>query len=455
MNANFQRLRFLGASTFSGRQGYLAPQHQAFHVDGPILDLRLSTSGTQMGPFEAAPVGAVILPALSSTWSGSWTRSHNPTSMAISAHMARFDTYVRSAAVSDLPVLQSVTPECGFFTADIYDPIYHGSVLATDSIPAASRISQSFSVFSFLRMQPGADHDSTLPADGWADPAAAQRFVSALQWFLTDLFGPRIGRVTILYRALGYLRSHLESVHLANAWSSINSRVFSAVILTHIHSLWVMLLQWEEGSTKIPVYYRSDNSILQIDAASPFVQSDTSVSLDSVLTNWLHTLDRRFPPGLLQLANSFRDIIPTAWDHIFTSEPSGDDASAQHGRTLSRSGDPNRETSRSWLYNVFEKVPAHADSRRSRNRQCIEAIRPFPKLPNARGELVEICFGATCRGLRCLNPDNCRKIHMFARPQLRDEPREKLRQVREWLQIPAVRARIRLTDIARGFPNLR
>ena len=137
--------------------------------------------------------------------------------MAISSHMARFDTYVRSAAVSDLPALQAVTPECGFFTPDIYDPVYHGSVLATDSIPATSRISQSFSVFSFLRMQPGADHPSALPADGWIDPAAAQRFVSAIQWFLTDLFGPRIGRVTIIYRALGYLRSHLESVHLANA----------------------------------------------------------------------------------------------------------------------------------------------------------------------------------------------------------------------------------------------
>ena len=44
---------------------------------------------------------------------------------------------------------------------------------------------------------------------------------------------------------------------------------------------------------------------------------------------------------------------------------------------------------------------------------------------------------------------------MYARPQLRDEPREKLRQVREWLQTPAVRARIRLTDTARNYPNLR
>ena len=130
--------------------------------------------------------------------------------MAISSHMARFDAYVRSAAVSDLPALQNVTPECGFFTPDIYDPIYHGSILTTDSIPAASWISQSFSVFFFLRMQPGADHSSNLPARGWADPAAAQRFVSAIQWFITNLFGPRIGRVTILYRTLSYLRSHLE-----------------------------------------------------------------------------------------------------------------------------------------------------------------------------------------------------------------------------------------------------
>ena len=185
------------------------------------------------------------------------------------------------------------------------------------------------------------------------------------------------------------------------------------------------------------------------------MQLDSSVSLDSVLTNWLLAVDRRFPPGLLELANSFRDIIPTAWDHIFTTEPSGEDTGMNQGRLLARSGDPNRESSRSWQYNVFEKVSSHNDSRRSRNRQCVEAIRPFPKLPNPRGELVEICFGAACRGLRCLNRENCRKLHMYARPQLRKEPRENLRQVREWLETPAVRARIRLTDTARSFPNLR
>ena len=453
-----QRLRFLGAATFSGRVGYLTPQHDAFRVDGPTLLIQQSPSGSHLGPFQPAPTGAVILPEISGTWLASWPRTSAPSAMAISTHMARFDTYVRSSAVSDLPALQAVTPECGFFTPAVYDPIFHGSVLASDNFPAASRISQSFSVFSFLRMQPGSDHSSTLPSEGWQDPAAAQRFVSAIQWFLTDLFGPRIGRVTIFYRALGYLRVRLESVHLANAWTSIDARIFSAVILAHIHSLWVTLLQWEENCVRLPVYYRSDQTILRIEAASPFVQTDTSVSLDQVLHNWLSAVDARFPPGLLALANSFRDIIPGAWAHIFCPSFPGR-ATPPPERTQDRSrrrqGDPDSETSRAWAYNVVEKVPDHPDSGRRNNRQFVEAIRPFPKVPNAQGEFIEICFGFTCRGLRCLNPGSCRKIHMAARQQLRDARREDLRHVRDWLARPAVSARLRLTDVARDFPCLR
>ena len=167
--------------------------------------LQQSPSGSDSGPFTPAPTGAVILPELSATWLAAWPRSSTPGPLATSAPMARFDTYT-------------------------------GTVVAADTLPTTQRIRQSFSVFSFLRMQPGADNPSTLPPGGWDSPIEAQRFVSAIQWFITDLFGPRISRVTILYRALGHLRAHLESISLLQAWASIDARVFSIIILMRVHS---------------------------------------------------------------------------------------------------------------------------------------------------------------------------------------------------------------------------
>ena len=253
---------------------------------------------------------------------------------------------------------------------------------------------------------------------------------------------------------MGYLRRHLESIRLAQAWSSIDSRIFSAVILQHVHHLWTIILQWEENCIRIPVYYRSDSSVMRIEAASPFIPSDPSMSLDQVLTHWVQQVDVRFPTGLLALANSFRDTIPLAWDHIFASEPDGDpyytrDGRQHHGGNQTRVGDPEREGSRAWKYNVFEKIPGAPDSSRRRNKQCLEALKPFSKVPINPGEFIEICFGSACRGLKCQNPSTCEKQHMAARGTLRNSTRADLRQVHEWLARPEVKARIRLTDAVR------
>ena len=454
LTAPLQRLRFLGAATFSGRVGYRTHQHAAFTVDGPPLILQQSPSGSDSGPFTPAPTGAVILPELSATWLAAWPRSSTPGPLATSAPMARFDTYVRGAAVSDLPALQTVPPECGFFTSEVFDPIYTGTVVAADTLPTTQRIRQSFSVFSFLRMQPGADNPSTLPPGGWDSPIEAQRFVSAIQWFITDLFGPRISRVTILYRALGHLRAHLESISLLQAWASIDARVFSIIILMRVHSLWVTLLQWEENCVHLPVFYRSGQTILRIDAASPFMQSDPAISLDEVLQQWIHSIDERFPPNLLDLTNRFREVIPAAWNHIFQAPPPDEDPDPAD-RHQRRSGDPSSASSRAWAYNVLEKIPGHPDSGRRHNRRFVEALRPFPQVPNSQGESIEICFGYACKGLRCLNEGRCRKIHMACSQDLRTARREDLRQVRDWLARPAVRSRVRLTDKARDYPCLR
>ena len=379
--------------------------------------------------------------------------------------MTRFENFTRNTQATDLTALQGVQPDCGFFTSDIYDPIYHGSVLASEVFPTQSRISQSFSVFSFLRMQPGSNHSSVLPPTGWKTPLEAQRFVSAIQWFITDLFGQQIGHVTLMYRALGHLRGRLESVSFQQAWPDINRRVFSAVIISHIHSLWTTLLQWEEKCSKLFLHYLNGHSVVGIEGASPFVALDHSVSLDSVLSDWMNAVDIRFPPAHITIINCFRDQIPESWNHIFSS-PTYDDTSRpvrdearqfdpDDTRRRQRRGEADRQSSRGWSHNVFMKVEGHADSVRGRNRACYEAIRPIPKVPNDNGELVEICLGASCKGIRCLNQGTCSKVHMICSPQLRQARRDNLRQVREWLRRPAVRERIQLTPVARDYECFR
>ena len=115
-------------------------------------------------------------------------------------------------------------------------------------------------------------------------------------------------------------------------------------------------------------YYKSDQSVLRIKGGTPFVATNHLISLDVVLSQWLCDINRRFPPNLLAQANTFRDIWPQDWAHIFqgTVHPDdGLDGSPGRGRPISREcrrGDPDREASRSFAYNLLEKVPGHADA---------------------------------------------------------------------------------------------
>ena len=85
-----------------------------------------------------------------------------------------------------------------------------------------------------------------LPPRGWSDIFNAQLFVAAIQWFITDVFGEARGREAFMYHDLDLFRHHLESPTLANAWVSVNRRMFSVVILELVHSLWLILLEWDE-----------------------------------------------------------------------------------------------------------------------------------------------------------------------------------------------------------------
>ena len=89
-----------------------------------------------------------------------------------------------------------------------------GSRYASEGVPSAVRLLDSFSVFAFLRFRPVAT-SPTLPLGGWSNLVDAQRFVASIQWFITDVFYEAQGREIFMYRTLDLPRHHLESFTLA------------------------------------------------------------------------------------------------------------------------------------------------------------------------------------------------------------------------------------------------
>ena len=222
-------------------------------MPGSPIDMRVSLSNNSQGPFSAAPKEVVVIPKLIADFSTSRAAGH--VTNIISGH---FDQFTCSGSGLNLPSLQVVQPDCGFFTAEVFDPISNNSILASEHFPTEARICGSFSVFSFLRMSEGSGNTSSLPAGGWPDPTAAQRFVSAIQWFITDIFGYRVGSSSFMFKCLQYLRGRLASSALLQAWPSMDHRTFLVIIMATVHDLWITLLQWEEACTMVPLYYKSD-----------------------------------------------------------------------------------------------------------------------------------------------------------------------------------------------------
>jgi len=86
-------------------------------------------------------------------------------------------------------------------------------------------------------MKLGNNKPSVLPGEGWEDILYPPRFVTSIQWFLTDLFVTKRGPTIFMYQAITIIRLHLESSILTQAWSSINRRSFSVVIIQKVQEL--------------------------------------------------------------------------------------------------------------------------------------------------------------------------------------------------------------------------
>jgi hypothetical protein len=193
------------------------------------------------GPYSPADPTTVVLPDLPA-FTDPFPQRHGNTTHAVSAAAQRFELGSRDNRLVDFAVLGDVDTDCGFFSAEVYDAIGQGSILAAHGVPSASRICASFSVYSFLRFRPDTDNPPSIPSAGWDDLLDAKRFIAAIQWFLTDAFGVHIGSRCFFYKALHHLRQLLESPYLAAAWSTIDRHTFAVVMVTTVHTLWLSLL---------------------------------------------------------------------------------------------------------------------------------------------------------------------------------------------------------------------
>ena len=66
----------------------------------------------------------------------------------------------------ELAILGTVGSDCSFFTDHVYEALRKEMIISSEGVPNESRLGSSFSVYTFLRMQPGLSTDTLLPADG-------------------------------------------------------------------------------------------------------------------------------------------------------------------------------------------------------------------------------------------------------------------------------------------------
>ena len=109
------------------------------------------------------------------------------------------------------------------------------SLFASKGIPSATHLEDSLSVIAFLQFRIG-NTSVILPPGGWYDLYDNKHLITAIQCFITDVFGNVQGHKSFMYRALDLPSHHLESSILAHAWESVKRCNFSIVILEIVHS---------------------------------------------------------------------------------------------------------------------------------------------------------------------------------------------------------------------------
>ena len=165
-------------------------------------------------------------------------QGHHTGAAAAASAANRFERVIRDQQLPDLSVLVTFYTDCGFFIPQVFDSIGAGSIWVSPGIPSAARLSSSFSVYTFLRMQEGHDNTASLPHGGWRELRHAHQFIASIQWFIVDIFSPALGAGSFMYRALAFIRNRLDNQHFIRAWETIAKRPFSVVIINLIHEVW-------------------------------------------------------------------------------------------------------------------------------------------------------------------------------------------------------------------------
>ena len=466
VDSRFSKLRFMGACPWPGRQ-YYSPTgggHSAFDLlSTPAVAFHTSPSGSAAGPFVLAHPSTVVLPDIDAAFNASFPLRGGNALQAATNASAAFERFVRDTGQTSVPALSLVSVDCGFFSQSVFDAIRLGNILTMDGVPSENRIANSLSVYSFLRFRQGVEVPARLPEGGWSHIDDAQRFLASIQWFITYLFGAAVGQAAFMFRALTFLRDKLSNPTLHHAWQSMDKRSFSMVIVQSVQDLWIALLHWEEAAAQMPLYYQQDSSVVTVGGAAPFPSSSPTASIDVALAQWCATLELRFPPGQMAQANSFTDVIPRDWEHIFLRHGTPEAGLSRYGpldggqqpprRNLPGGGNGDDQQSRAYRMSIFEKVATHPDCSRTRGRDFSAAVRPFPSFLTASGESIELCFGYACMGMRCAR-GTCQKPHLSVRSTW-DAPRSAWENTRQWLSRPAVADRVRLTPEAQRIPGLR
>ena len=113
-----------------------------------------------------------------------------------------------------------------------------------------------------------------------------------------------------MYRALAFIRNRLDNRHFISAWKTIAKRLFSIVLINLIHEVWNILYAWEEGATKVPIYYLAHTARIATTGAAPFSDFSRAESIDVSLSSWVVRVMRHFPSDHLEQANAFPTRIP-------------------------------------------------------------------------------------------------------------------------------------------------
>jgi len=212
----------------------------------------------------------------------------------------------------------SNTTYLSFFSSVIYQLLNKNHSHASGFPHCHENFSDHFSLLTFLCFS---HPHGLLPHDGWTNAMLPDTFLTCIQWFLYDLWGPS-SRQSLFSEGLDFLhRLYLRTYHPWQLWKQQ-----SPVIITDfLHSMaksWHHLYLWHSPITSILIYYSYLNNFIKLvddppnylptfGHQAPFLDQDLKSQEETTFAHY-HAQD----------ATSFYvTSLPLTWLIIATSSP--------------------------------------------------------------------------------------------------------------------------------------